>query len=101
MANGKGLLPRPGLPPFLQRIRPGRPELPADWAELSEDGIRERLASMGYSDRMIETEIQRYREYQAKVFTPRPKVVDMSEPKPKSGVMGALDDALKGRPKGG
>lgn len=95
MAGGKGMLPRPGQPPFLQRIRHGRPELPADWAGLTEDGLRERLKAMGCSDKMVESQISRYLAYKERVSSPR--VPEKAEPEPEPGgdLLESIDRALR------
>ena len=95
MANGKGLLPRPAVPPMMNQIRPGRPELPADWASLSDTEVRERLGKMGYSAKMIEAELARYNLYKARIKKAPPKEPD-TEPKPKSGLMKEIERTVKG-----
>jgi len=92
----RGMLPRPGIPPFIQRLRPGRPELPADWAMLTDDQIRERLESLGYSERMIESELQHYNEYKKRQASPKPQPPKDEKPTATSKVKSALDQALKG-----
>ena len=95
MANGKGLLPRPGTPPLMNQIRPGRPELPADWASLTDEGIRERLRSMRYGKKMIEDEIKRYNEYKERLKQAPPEEPE-EEPKPKSSFMADIERTVKG-----
>lgn len=95
MANGKGLLPRPGTPPLINMIRPGRPELPADWASLTDDGIRERLREMGYSEKMIKSELEQYRRYRESLRQAPPEEPD-TEPKPKSDLMSDIERHVKG-----
>lgn len=96
MSNQRGMLPRPGIPPFLQRFRAGRPELPADWAMLTDDQIRARLTELGYSKKMIEDEVRRYNEYKKRQASPKPKPPEDEKPTVISKVKSALDDALKG-----
>ena len=94
MTNGKGLLPRPGTPPLQNQIRPGRAELPADWAALTDDEIRERLLLMGYNNKMIDYELGRYNEFKATLEKAPPDV--KPEPTPKSGFLDEIARAVKG-----
>lgn len=95
MANGKGLLPNAGRPTLMNQIRPGRPELPSDWASLTDEEIRERLRLMRYSEKMIEGELRRYNEYRAST-TKAPPDEPKTEPKPKSGFLTEIERTVKG-----
>ena len=95
MANGKGMLPRPGIPSLVNQIRPGRPELPADWASLTDDEVRARLKELGYSEKMIVDELERYNMYRASLKQALPDEPD-TEPKPNSGFLNDIEKLVKG-----
>jgi len=80
---------------MMNQIRPGRPELPLDWAALTDIELRERLKLMGYSDKMIESELANYNTYRERIAPKAPEESD-TEPKPKSGLMKEIERTVKG-----
>lgn len=57
------------LGPFMGRIPQGRPSMPVEMLDMSEDEYEEMLEKSGYSERFIERELEEFKQYKQRVLT--------------------------------
>lgn len=55
--------------PFMGRIPQGRPSMPAEMLNMSEDEYKEMLERSGYSKRFIQHEVGEFNQYRRDVLT--------------------------------
>ena len=96
-----GMLPRPGMPPFLNRLKQ-RAELTEDWFMLDEEGLRKRLEAMGYGERSINKEVDDFLAYKERtaVAAPEEPEEETAGLEPTSDMTSRLDAATDKRDKG-